>query len=81
MCDDLESIRSYVLRGNGIGLLLHTAGADDRLVRVLPQFSSKAGSVSLVYPAQKFVPPAVRAFIALATNGKPQTIRPSLSRD
>jgi DNA-binding transcriptional LysR family regulator len=66
VCDDLESIRTYVLRGNGIGLLPETSGAAGGLVRILPEFATDSATVSLVYPAQKFVPPAVRAFISAA---------------
>jgi len=69
VCDDMECIRTYVLRGNGIGLMQETSGEQDQLVRVLPEFATSPGPVSLVYPAQKFVPPAVRAFITVATEG------------
>jgi len=33
VCDNLESTRTYVLRGNGIGMLEETVGAGDGLVR------------------------------------------------
>ena len=65
----MECIRTYVLRGNGIGLMQETSGEQDQLVRVLPEFATSPGPVSLVYPAQKFVPPAVRAFITVAMEG------------
>jgi len=66
-CDDLESVRIFVARGNGIGLLAERVGAEDGLVRILPEFATSAVAASLVYPAQKFVSPAVRAFIEVAT--------------
>lgn len=70
VCDDLESVRIYVARGNGIGLLPDVAGTQASLVPVLPEFKSASGAVSLVYPAQKFVAPAVRAFIGVAADKK-----------
>lgn len=33
------------------------------------EFVTDAAVVHLVYPSQKFVPPSVRAFIAVATEG------------
>jgi len=38
----------------------------DKLVRVLPQWRGDKVSLSLVYPAQRFVPAKVRAFIAVS---------------
>lgn len=67
VCDNLESTRTYVLRGNGIGMLEETVGAGDGLVRILPEFVTDAAVVHLVCPSQKFVPPSVRAFIAVAS--------------
>lgn len=66
LCDDIASIRIYVERGNGIGLLPNAFGLESGLVRIFPDYCSETGTASLVYPAQKFVPPAVKAFIATA---------------
>ncbi|AXV81053.1 LysR substrate-binding domain-containing protein [Ralstonia solanacearum] len=69
--DDLDSVKTYVLRGNGIGLLPEFIGeqaqAPSPLVRVLPAYASEVRTVYFAYPAQRFVPQAVRAFIATAT--------------
>ena len=71
LADDLETVRSLVLHGEGIALLptfLAKDGAADRsLVRVLPRWTWTAGALSFVYPSQQFVPAKVRAFIDLAT--------------
>jgi DNA-binding transcriptional LysR family regulator len=38
-----------------------------KLVRLLPEWHWSGGSLQLVYPAQKFVSPKVRAFVEVAT--------------
>jgi len=38
----------------------------NRLQRVLPDWHGATATFSLVYPAQRFVSPKVRAFIAVA---------------
>jgi DNA-binding transcriptional LysR family regulator len=69
--DDLDNLKTFVLRGNGIGLLPEFIGEDlmpfSPLVRVLPEYASEVSSVYFAYPAQRFVPQTVRAFIATAT--------------
>lgn len=68
--DDLDHVKNLILRGNGIGLLptfVETAiETRSTLVRVLPDYATETFSVHFAYPAQRFVPPTVRAFIALA---------------
>lgn len=66
--DDMQTIRTFVLRGAGIGLLPDFSGAapGEKLVRVLPQFETEPSSVFFVYPAQRFVSVNVRAFMELA---------------
>ncbi len=71
--DDLESVKTFVQRGNGIGLLPefvanHTYNSEAKLVRVLPDYMSDESSIYFAYPSQQFVPQTVRAFINLATN-------------
>jgi DNA-binding transcriptional LysR family regulator len=70
LADDFEVLRSLAALGEGITFLPSFLCAEQeqqkRLVRVLPQWRGDAVTVSLVYPAQRFVPPKVRAFIALA---------------
>ena len=69
--DDMDTLRRFIERGQGIGTLPIFASvdaiADDSLVRVLPGYAMDFNAVHFAYPAQRFVPPTVRAFIALAT--------------
>jgi DNA-binding transcriptional LysR family regulator len=72
--DDMQTLRALAARGLGIALLPEFSGAEmaaDGLVQVLPEFSMAAGSAHFVYPAGKFVPVNVRAFIdtAVAVTG------------
>jgi DNA-binding transcriptional LysR family regulator len=68
--DDFETIRRLASLGEGVAFLPSLLCAEEeeqeRLVRVLPQWRGDKVSLSLVYPAQRFVPAAVRAFIAVA---------------
>jgi DNA-binding transcriptional LysR family regulator len=68
--DDFETLRALAVLGNGIaylpGFLCAEQAKQKTLVRVLPQWHGGGTPVSLVYPAQRFVAPKVRAFIAVA---------------
>jgi len=68
--DDFETIRGLAVLGEGVAFLPSFLCAEEKkqekLVRVLPQWRGDKVSLSLVYPAQKFVPTKVRAFIAVA---------------
>jgi DNA-binding transcriptional LysR family regulator len=66
--DDMQTIRTFVLRGAGIGILpdFNAVMPDSPLVRVLPQFSTEPGGVYFVYPAQRFMTVNVRAFMDMA---------------
>ena len=68
--DDFETIRELAVRGAGIAFLPSFLCAKEKrgekLVPVLPQWRGEKVLLSLVYPAQKFVPAKVRAFIAVA---------------
>ena len=70
IADDFETLRSLATLGAGIAFLpsfLCTEEAkQDKLVRVLPEWHGDKVSLSLVYPAQRFVPAKVRTFIAVA---------------
>ena len=70
MADDFETIRALAIRGLAIAFLPSFLCAEeakqDKLVRVLPEWRGEKVSVSLVYPAQRFVPAKVGAFIAVA---------------
>ncbi|WP_447751064.1 LysR family transcriptional regulator [Sphingopyxis fribergensis] len=69
--DGFDTARTFVARGNGIGLLPDIVGEENShaapLVRVLPDYGIGHCAIHIVYPAQRFVPPAVRAFIDIAT--------------
>ena len=68
--DDFETLRGLASLGDGMAFLpsfLCTGEEQrDRLVRVLPRWRGEKVSLSIVYPAQKFVPVKVRAFVAVA---------------
>ncbi|MFN3146268.1 MAG: LysR family transcriptional regulator [Paracoccaceae bacterium] len=66
--DDMQSCRSFALAGAGIAILPDFIGnaPDAPLVRVLPRIASAPIAPAFVYPAQRFVPRTVRAFIDLA---------------
>lgn len=70
IADDFETVRGLAALGVGIGFLPSFLCAEqqrrEKLVRVLPQWRGDQVSISLIYPAQKFVPAKVRAFIAMA---------------
>ena len=68
--DDFETLRALAALGNGIAYLPSFLCSDEeeqkKLLRVLPRWRGDQVSLSLVYPAQKYVPAKVRAFIAVA---------------
>jgi DNA-binding transcriptional LysR family regulator len=68
--DDFETLKAFALLGEGIVYLASFMCAEEakqnRLQRVLPDWHGAAATFSLVYPAQRFVSPKVRAFIAVA---------------
>jgi DNA-binding transcriptional LysR family regulator len=69
IADDFETLRSLAILGEGMAFLPSFLCAEEnkekKLVRVLPQWRGDRVSLSLVYPAQRFVPTKVRAFIAV----------------
>lgn len=66
VADDLETLRVFALQGRGIATLTDFLGREAGLVQVLPAWSWAAGTLSFVYPGQRFVPASVRAFIDTA---------------
>jgi DNA-binding transcriptional LysR family regulator len=72
--DDLDNLRTFILRGAGIGLLPDFLGEKlaktSAVTRVLPDYVSPVRTLYFVFPAQRFVPQTVRAFIALAMDEK-----------
>jgi DNA-binding transcriptional LysR family regulator len=70
LADDFEVLRSLAVLGEGIAFLPSFLCAEEikhnKLVRVLPDWHGETVTFSLVYPAQRFVAPKVRAFISVA---------------
>ncbi len=70
LADDFEVLKSCAVLGEGIAFLPSFLCGEEKthnkLVRVLPGWHGDSVSFSLVYPAQRFVSPKVRAFIAVA---------------
>jgi DNA-binding transcriptional LysR family regulator len=66
IADDFETLRSLAILGEGIAFLCAEETKQDKLTRVLSQWRGDKVTLSLVYPAQRFVPTKVRAFIAVA---------------
>ena len=66
--DDLETLRAFVLQGDGIGAMPDYLGRDhaDEMVRILPDWSWTRAALSFVYPGRRFVPPTVRSFVDTA---------------
>ncbi len=68
--DDFEALRSLAVLGWGIALLpsfvCAEAAKERKLVAVLPNWRGESVTLSLVYPAQRFVAPKIRAFLAAA---------------
>ncbi|MEX0286853.1 MAG: LysR family transcriptional regulator [Paracoccaceae bacterium] len=82
--DDLQTCRSFVEAGLGLGLLPHfdPPGSVDYgpLKPVLPGLHSAPFTAYFVYPQQRFVPPTVRQFIDTAhevVQQKTRSVRPS----
>jgi len=69
--DDLGTIKSFALIGQGIALipnfLCRTELQQGKLIHLIPQWQLGSGFFTLVYPAQKFIPPKVQAFIESAS--------------
>ena len=69
VADDFETLRSLATLGEGVAFLPSFLCSEetkqDKLTRVLPQWRGDKVSLSLVYPAQRFVPTKLRAFIAV----------------
>lgn len=68
--NDMDNLKEFIVRGNGIGLLPDFVGsgaAVPTLTRVLPEFASDVVTAYFAYPAQRFVPLVVQAFIAVAS--------------
>jgi len=68
--DDFEALRALAVLGWGIALLPSFLCAEEakerKLVSVLPNWRGDSVTISVVYPAQRFVSPKIRAFITAA---------------
>lgn len=68
--DDFETLRALAVLGWGIALLPSFLCAEEakerKLVAVLPDWRGESVTISIVYPAQRFVSPKIRAFITAA---------------
>ncbi len=68
----MQAIRDAALAGLGIALLPKIVCRGDlaqgALVSVLPQVTAPAIPISITYPAGRFLPPSVRAFVEYARN-------------
>ena len=68
--NDLSTVKSLALSGLGVALLpnflCEAEAKSGKLVRILPEWHSRTTPIHLVYPAQKFVSPALRAYVDLA---------------
>lgn len=62
---------NLALEGAGIALLPSFLCASrlnsEKLLPLLPEWSSEVGPLHLVYPAQKYVPPVIKAFIEMSS--------------
>jgi DNA-binding transcriptional LysR family regulator len=76
-----SSLREAARAGLGVVAISYWLIREDilsgRLIRVLPQWSAKALSCHIVYPAQRMLPARVRAFIDFATKYMTTELRSS----
>lgn len=70
--DDMQTLRALAASGSGIALLpnIPGAGLGTELVRVLPKYETQSGNLYFVYPAGRFTPVNVRAFIDMALENR-----------
>jgi DNA-binding transcriptional LysR family regulator len=68
--DDFEVLKALAILGEGVvflpNLLCAEEAKQNKLARVLPDWHGGTVTFSLVYPAQRFVSPKIRAFMAVA---------------
>ena len=79
--NDLSFIRALAIKGSGIALLpvfiCESEIKAGRLIRILPDWISNKRPIHFVYPAQKFVPSHVSAFIEMTTAPLRERLRDS----
>ncbi len=68
--NSLSALKSFLIQGDGIAycpkFLVEEELANKKLLRVLPDWSSKPRPFHVIYPAQKHLPPAVSTFVRFA---------------
>ncbi len=68
--DDFGTVKALTELGNGIAIIpdymCENDASENKLVKVLPEWSLESENFAVVYPAQQFVSPKVRAFIEVA---------------
>ncbi|MGY3359536.1 DNA-binding transcriptional LysR family regulator [Bradyrhizobium sp. GM0.4] len=67
--DTTPGVLAAVLAGGGLSVLPDFLVADDlaagRLIHILPQWQLPSGGIHTVYPAARFRPPKVTAFVEM----------------
>jgi DNA-binding transcriptional LysR family regulator len=65
--NNMALVKEFALLGDGIALMPHYICADEvkkgRLKVILKEWASPAGAIHVVYPAQRFLLPKIRAFL------------------
>lgn len=64
--DDMQTLGALAAQGTGIALLPDFGATPHDLVKVLPAFGTPGGNAYFVFPAGRFTPVNVRAFLDLA---------------
>lgn len=64
--DDMQTLGALAAQGTGIALLPDFANRLQDLVKVLPAYGTPSGNAYFVFPAGRFTPVNVRAFLDLA---------------
>jgi DNA-binding transcriptional LysR family regulator len=76
LLDATLAVREAVCQGAGLSVLPDYAAADDlaagRLIQVLPQWRLPSGGIHAVFPAARFRPAKVRAFVDLLADREQQ---------
>ncbi|WP_279571395.1 LysR substrate-binding domain-containing protein [Paraburkholderia sp. BL10I2N1] len=74
-CDDALMVRSCVLAGSGVAALPLPLCRSDleqgRLVRVLPDWHIRSGTLSIALPSRQGLTPAVRATVGFLVSALP----------
>lgn len=77
VANSLSAVKTFLLQGDGIAFipifLVQEEWAAKRLVRILPEWSSKPRPLHILYPAQRHPPPRLSAFLSLALEMLPDS--------